>query len=611
MDTTTEDEYPYQRLLPDIWSECLSYLLPQELSMASKILPLHATSETTANAEHAAWLSLVWMVEQTNNSNGNSNNYQEESIFRDDTNLFQKETGREQKLKPNRFRDETWLNLYGFMFRVLQRHCEQMKLQEEDDDDENDESDNDEENEILQNEIHHPKDTNHPYFHHANREAIGLLVGLVFGTTTTTTRVRSQTAHETLRSIAVACTHIATFTTTATSSSTIDATLAPQRAHGLSLRLATEGFWDQASTILEGYQDDNSMDGMICVSTFLIDRLYSQTYVKVGTDDEELATAVRLGRMAVKLAQERCHQETKTKTTTTATAAAAAAVESATTEVCTLVPPLPMESLFENDIDRCVHAKLALGKALSLLAQHIGLGASDHTAIRILPETIPIQQQQQNQSAPTLEMRQEQQSGWAQRIFGFSPKRVSYTLAFFQESQRHFQEAMQENQYNNNPVLAAILQSAEAERQYCFASASTAFRWEHSLQHYGESAVRSFSKTFSELVQQAMTNPKPATLGALIRCGKDYGKTCGFCEAYGISIGRNDKDNFLDPKIVFDLVHLLSIRRHGFFHPTTKNIERLSQGHRQQQQVSQNNPSMGEIYASVRKWLNENYGTSS
>ena len=63
----------------------------------------------------------------------------------------------------------------------------------------------------------------------------------------------------------------------------------------------------------------------------------------------------------------------------------------------------------------------------------------------------------------------------------------------------------------------------------------------------------------------------------------------------------------MNPELVFDFVYLVSIHRHGSFHPTTENIIRLSES---EQQRSGNTPTpIAEKYRNVVIWLVEAFGS--
>mmetsp|Transcript_173 Transcript_173/g.401 ORF Transcript_173/g.401 Transcript_173/m.401 type:complete len:120 (-) Transcript_173:283-642(-) len=118
------------------------------------------------------------------------------------------------------------------------------------------------------------------------------------------------------------------------------------------------------------------------------------------------------------------------------------------------------------------------------------------------------------------------------------------------------------------------------------------------MEYFAKSSIVSLQKAFANIMEQAMHQNDPKILDSLIRCGKDYGKTCGFCDAYGVDYEQEK----LDPKLVFEFAYLVSIYRYGSFHPTTKNVERLAAAAATRNEIS---PS----YARVRSWLEANFDT--
>ncbi len=571
----------YQNLLPDLWSECLSYLPPTELSSASEVLLIKE------DAEHAAWLSVFHMVEIAEkywqNTTPNSINLNDqvdtralelERLVCEDTtnsNLARLLTPNrvQQHQKPTRFRDETWQNLYGFLYSLLSEAYNYEQAQKEEDRNNDNKNIQDETNEnTMDNDAFH------------DGESIALVVGLVFGAPCFSRLTPHQ--RKKLKYVSLACKRIVDTNGMYTSSQ--------GRCYKLALLLADEGFWDEASSILQTQflqsKQSNilSVDGRICVSTFLIDRMYSQTYVQHGRDDDDLAKAVRLGRRAVNEAQQRCESDNLPTETT----------ETAGAEIHKRLPPPPMESLFENDVDRLVHAKLALGKALSLLAQHIGLGATEPNTVGVSPELTWNLRSLSSIPCETPEMIAESQVLWANISWVHKKrvrKRIAWTRAFFEESRQHFEQGLRLQRHY-------ALLSAEGERLYCAASASTAFSWTLAMEYFAKSSIVSLQKAFANIMEQAMHQNDPKILDSLIRCGKDYGKTCGFCDAYGVDYEQEK----LDPKLVFEFAYLVSIYRYGSFHPTTKNVERLAAAAATRNEIS---PS----YARVRSWLEANFDT--
>lgn len=151
------------------------------------------------------------------------------------------------------------------------------------------------------------------------------------------------------------------------------------------LRLRDMGNWSVASAILTSLVEDTTSrreddenrvtgphDGVemnICISTFLIDRLYASTYVRESlSDSKHLSDAVICGRRAIAL----CLQSQNSDIVNSRTATSSSSpldVESCLSPVSNLPPPI---SLYSSDILRLAASQLALGRALALLAQHVG-----------------------------------------------------------------------------------------------------------------------------------------------------------------------------------------------------------------------------------------------
>jgi len=432
--------------------------------------------------------------------------------------------------------------------------------------------------------------------------------------------------------------------------------------------MADMGFWDEASELLtsrstlgrdnqtDNNNNDNnvhdessllSIDGMIYASTYLIDRMYSQTYVRHGKDTEELDEAVRLGRKAVEMASLRyealaaspTHTPTDENNESDRDAKLPATIQHNHHQCLQQQqqqqqPPPPVTSLFANDVLRYGHAKLALGKALSLLAQHIGLGATNPYDLTVEP----LEQDRRDRLAS------EDQRVWV--VAGNVPhmwelasnvphprKRIEWTESFFEESRRQLSDGLKALEQcsggggsfssTNGSLLSlrGALESAEAERNYCFASASCSMDRTLRTKHHGLSAMAGFSKVFSKTMEECLkslsssnqsehkgTEDLSATLDVLVRCGKDLGKARDFCDHYGVdwrSHLQERNGSIIDIQLVFDFAHLLSIHKHGAHHPTTENIVRLSRFHR----FGDPPQPLPLKYLAVATWLAKEYGS--
>jgi hypothetical protein len=508
-----------------------------------------------------------------------------------------------------------------------------------------------------------------------DKETVALVMGFVFGTpaipATLLTRELMRTK---LNSVARACQAIGGWCDDPSYK------LSQSRSCLLTLRMADMGFWDEASELLtsrssfdrDNKKDNNvhdestllSIDGMIYASTYLIDRMYSQTYVRHGIDTDELDEAVRLGRKAVEMASLR-YEALPADTTHTPTGKNNESDRDAKLPATIQhnhhqyshqhqhqhqqqqqQPPPPVTSLFANDDLRYGHAKLALGKALSLLAQHIGLGATNPCNLRVEPLKQDRRDRRLLPNDP--ELAAEDQRMW--ELAGDVPhmwelasnvphprKRIEWTESFFEESRRHLSDGLKaleqragggRNCSTNGSLLSlrAALESAEAERNYCFASASCSMDRTLRMKHHGLSAMAGFSKAFSKTMEGCLkslssssssssnlsehkeTEDLSATLDVLVRCGKDLGKARDFCDHYGVdwrSHVRQLNGTIIDIQWVFDFAHLLSIHKHGSHHPTTENIVRLSKFHR----LGEPPQPLPLKYLAVAAWLVKEYGS--
>ena len=193
------------------------------------------------------------------------------------------------------------------------------------------------------------------------------------------------------------------------------------RAIQMALRLGQLGCWDVGSNILDGSIDEQilqeakaydgkdgstasstateptsiDIDCAISVTNFLIDRLYSQTYVRDSDEDTQaLCKAAQLGRWATHKASKRHsaflekqkNNENKNANENEPSRAQDFSSESNKPAFRNNVsPPPPVTSIFSNDCVRFLHALLAQAKALALLAQHVALGASDVRTLEFSP----------------------------------------------------------------------------------------------------------------------------------------------------------------------------------------------------------------------------------
>ena len=215
-------QYPYQMLQAELWSECLSFLLPNELSEASKVMPLISEikiehekqtkeeEDTDAYAErasHLAILSLVetaekfWEEEKTKARGPDTKLLELQQLVSEDSSvvgdLFRvisrgsirnSDPGLGQLSKSQGKKlvflaaDETWQRLYFFLYTLL--------------------------NEFLIEILYGPRDD--PYLEarlifHENRETVAIALMLVFGIPTFSAPLMSYGERDTVRCLSETC----------------------------------------------------------------------------------------------------------------------------------------------------------------------------------------------------------------------------------------------------------------------------------------------------------------------------------------------------------------------------------------------------------------------
>lgn len=144
------------------------------------------------------------------------------------------------------------------------------------------------------------------------------------------------------------------------------------------IRLGDVGMWDAASGTLSAITlrfPTNTMntDAKIHTCSFIIDRMYSQSYVRYRDekDSADLGRAVQYGRMAVLEALAAIQMDQSVMSFTSKP------FDERNNKIGATLPPEPITTLFGTNHDRLDGARLCLARALALLAQHIGLGATD------------------------------------------------------------------------------------------------------------------------------------------------------------------------------------------------------------------------------------------
>ena len=135
--------------------------------------------------------------------------------------------------------------------------------------------------------------------------------------------------------------------------------------------------------------------------------------------------------------------------------------------------------------------------------------------------------------------------------------------SFFEESRQRLEDGIAvieeqlESKENGNqhlkwvalfPLKGALI-SANAERDYCAGNAAYHLQKSLRLNTHIPSSIRGFSQAFDYLVPKILAvlpdgegTMRPAdqscveaTIGILMRCGKDLGKTCGFADVTSVN----------------------------------------------------------------------------
>ncbi|MGK3745168.1 MAG: hypothetical protein ACI90V_012029 [Bacillariaceae sp.] len=611
-------------LPPDVWSECLSYLPPNELSQNSQLICKNLSGKEVA--ERAAWITIKSIVgvahsisrvittkiegETTattttttprieieidteaievqrlllndrtiigdvirESSNSSSNN---------NTQMDQKDRGTSGWCGDIfRFQDETWEDLYALVHYVLSTNRN-------------------------------------------DHESYALVIGLIFNSPALPKRLTDQKRQK-LASIARDySSYISNRGATPENNNNI---LSNARYSLISLRLGSAGLWEIASNILQSHSSSAttgdpasscsvlSIDSMIYSSTFLIDRLYSHTYVRKNNEDDinDLVNAVRIGRTAVEMAKKRydIFYEKQIVATSCEEDKSRCMNEDDQNDHL-LLPRPPIESLFANDAFRYVHARLALAKAVTLLAQHIGLGATDIRSINIqqlLPGTITEED--------------------IMRVDGYMLRQVqcyNYAMHFINEAFEQYIPIQSTFRLNKKYwscqsvsdviSLKAAAESSNGEFSYCSATIASALEINSDLDsdisppHEAKKSIEQFANAFRLLMFRILRkniyfDDKVAEI--IIRCAKDLGKVCSFAqERIGRQyIGTVDlcdmQGRNIDPGMFHDVAYIFSIYQNGSYHPTSKNIKELDR--RKESDIG----TISDRYNRIVPWLITEY----
>ena len=403
------------------------------------------------------------------------------------------------------------------------------------------------------------------------------------------------------------------------------------RAIQMALRLGQVGCWDVGSRILdqtidkqvlrEAKDDDSSsnsavsaidptpidIDCAISVTNFLIDRLYSQTYVRDSDDDTRaLSKAAQLGRWAVRKASSRHaafleKQRNKSDRPSIARDNSGEGPISNRISSSNNIPPPPVTSIFPNDCVRYLNALLAQAKALALLAQHVALGASDIRRLEFFPihrHPLTINPSTEREVTVATHIMASQFFSDSEAIFSIPP-------AVMREQEQY------QNEKDGDVLLRLkyAFQASRGEHFYCVASANT--RWsqpifipldtdaDDDIAECIRRSIRLLKETFEMIMSklyEAM-NIDEELLSLAMRIAKDLGKTCDFAErTLNANIALTDASMYLD------FAYLCSCFLLGSKHPSTMNIKRL---HRI---ATEDTQTIAGRHSRVMPWLTDNFG---
>lgn len=330
------------------------------------------------------------------------------------------------------------------------------------------------------------------------------------------------------------------------------------RVQSTSLRLRDVGKWSEASSVLtslvagtKSYQMDDgkhlfqkdTAEINICISTFLIDRLYAGTYVqRSATDSMQLSDAVTCGRSAVFLCLQSQNDDGSVRIWNSNTP---------TSSPSFLAPNLPPPvSLYPSNLLRLAASRLALGRSLALLAQHIGLKCTGEKDVTVRPSSDNIR---------------------------FSAK------AFFQEGEHCLKTSIavltSEQETDDSFSLLEMLAgtySALGELYYCLSSvAKSSAALRDSIKYMTSSLRLVHSKLITDhgiaSNIQALCAASPRSLMMLqAQTAKDLGKVYHFSQRFP----RFNNSSF-QPKILYFAL-VVSMQYHNHDHPSLENIKRLA-----------------------------------
>jgi hypothetical protein len=610
-------------LPPDVWSECLSYLPPNELSRNAQLICKNLSGKEVA--ERAAWITVKSIVgvahrissvittkiddettataaatatrprieidteaaevqrlllndrtiigdviRKSSSSNNNNNNKQMDQKEKE-TNSYRGDIFR--------FQDETWEDLYALVHYVLSTNRN-------------------------------------------DHESYALVIGLIFNSPALPKRLTDQKRQK-LASIARDC---SSYITNRGATPDSNNSLSGARYSLISLRLGSAGLWDIASNILQSHSSSAttgdpesscsvlSIDSMIYSSTFLIDRLYSQTYVRKNNEDDinDLVNAVCIGRKAVEMAKKRydIFYEKQIVATSCEEDKSRCGDDGINQDdpnnyLLLLLPRPPIESLFANDVFRYVYARLALAKAVTLLAQHIGLGATDISSLdmqQVLPGSITRE-----------EIRQ--LNGYT----SYKQQCYNYSMYFMNEANEQYTPIQSTFRLNKKYwscqsesdviSLKAATGSGNGEFCYCLATIESTFEFdpdsEISPLIAAKTSFEQFANAFRLLMFRILRKNidfDDKVTEIIVQCAKDLGKVCSFAqERIGIIDVCDKQGRNVDPGMFRDFAYIFSIYQNGSYHPTSKNIKELDR--REESDIG----TISDRYNRIVPWLIDEY----
>lgn len=715
----------YNILQPDLFSECLSYLLPDELSQASELLPLttrKAVGDTTKleiqyAGELAAWLAVrsladraekFWEEEAATGVNGESCEDAQlvelQKLISEDTTivgkLFRCSSTRtntasrgplsaHRKAPFSRFEDETWESLYGLVYGVATQVDDDMIAHET--------------FENLRQMVGDPLlETLAVEVESCGRgvyktEAIALILGLVFGAPAFPVILITQKRRLKIYYIAEALGDHHTFSAL--------------RSCVVSLRLADEGHWWEAFIILkahwckesfdsysddgislfggqsEGGKSENSsirepkkkrflkrmvdrgkckgkkrcigelndnllpIDCMIYTSTFLVDYT-ERTLGTIGPNDlEMLAAAVRLGRKALDSILDRLELESesqsKSKFDSTDKDKLWFFSESAsdTKPPSSNMPllPKPMESLFANDNLRLMHAKLALGKALALLANLVAQKPSETKKLRNLG-VLPLLDKYKRETdvTDTIDEKVKRLEKKFKRGYPVYYDGMKWLHSFLEESRQHLvdTDSFMPDEQSINIItskdaaflpLVYELRFANAGRVHFSSCTADSVQLDEKFSLQGHRSILVFGFTLKWIMQRILSSVSKSeddegnhwlcvlvesVLDIFLKSGRYFVEaihsanhlvprmrsTLPFQHTFSCMKVQEELPKNMNPLMLLDFARLVAIHRYGSSHPRTEHIED------RYNKFSQDRKSILQKYHDVATWLKAEFG---